>query len=83
MVAVTYGNARLPTAEAAAKSARAQSAAPRLAWYVRFYNAMVEARMAQAHRELRLHARLMDHSFDDNGDRVIKTGTGNMPIGGW
>lgn len=83
MVAVTFGQARVPAAEAAAKPARAAIAAPRQAWYVRFFNAMIEARMAQASREVRMHTRLMDYSFDDKGNRVVKTETGNMPFGGW
>ena len=52
MVAVTYDVARRA---AAAKAAGA--AAPRKSWFARFMDALIEARMAQARREIALHTR--------------------------
>ncbi len=83
MVAVTYGVARVPAAEAAAKTARAPAAAPRKSWYVRVFDALIEARMEQARREIRMHTKLMPYILDERGNRLVKTDAGNMPFGGW
>ena len=45
MVAVTYGVARVPAAEPAAKAARAKTAAPGKTWFSRFMDALIESRM--------------------------------------
>jgi hypothetical protein len=82
MVAVTYSVARVPPAEPAAKAARAQAAAPRKSWLARIFDAMIEARMAAAHREIRMHTQLLPFSFDERGNRLIKTDSGDMPFGG-
>jgi len=83
MVAVTYGVARVPTAEPVAKVARAQAAAPRKSWFARFMAALIEARMQQARREIRLHTGLLPYTLDERGNRLIKTNSGDMPFGGW
>ncbi len=83
MVAVTFGVARVPTVEAAAKAGRADTAAPRKPWYARFMDALIEARMEQARREIRMYTRLMPYTLDDRGNRLVKSDTGNMPFGGW
>lgn len=64
MVALTYGDARVATPESktAAKIATkaapkaAASTAPRQTWFARFLAAMMESRMRQAEREVRLYA---------------------------
>ena len=83
MVAVTYDVARVPTAEPAAKAARAKTAAPGKSWFARFMGALIEARMQQARREIRMHAALLPFSFDERGNRLVKTSSGDMPFGGW
>jgi len=83
MVAVTFGVARVAAVKAAPKTARAQTAAPRKRWYVRLFDALIEARMEQARREIRMHTRFLPYTFDERGNRLVKTETGNMPFGGW
>jgi hypothetical protein len=84
MVALTYGDARLGNIEQASQAAAktVADAAPRKAWYVRLFDAMVAARMQQAEREIRLYTRLMPYTVDETGKRMIKTET-NSPVGGW
>lgn len=89
MVAVTYGDARVPGAGAAAKdattttAARAEAAAPRKSWLVRLFDAIVEARMQQARREIRMYTRLMPYTVDEHGRRMLKTAMNDAPYGGW
>ncbi len=83
MVAVTYGVARVPAAEPAAKTGRAKAVAPRKRWFARLIDAMVEARMEQARREIRMHTGLLPYTLDERGNRLVKTNSGDMPFGGW
>ena len=83
MVAVTYGVARVPIAEATARAARAKTAAPGKSWFARFMDALIEARMQQARREIRIHAGVLPFSLDERGNRLVKRGSGDMPFGGW
>ncbi len=83
MVAVTYGVARVPTAEPTARAARAKTAASGKSWFARFMDALIEARMQQARREIRIHAGVLPFSLDERGNRLLKTGSGDMPFGGW
>ena len=76
MVAVTYGAAR-QSAE------RAETAAPRKNWFARILDAMIETRMQQARRAIRMHSRLLPSTFDERGNRLVKTRSGDMPFGGW
>lgn len=55
MVALTYGNA--PTA--AKTVAATEIKAPAKGFFARFFDAMMDARMKQAEREIRLHGRLI------------------------
>jgi hypothetical protein len=80
MVAVTYGVARVP---ATAPAARAKTAAPGKSWFARFTDALVVARMEQARREIRMHTGLLPYSLDERGNRLVKSGSGDMPFGGW
>ncbi len=69
MVAVTYGNAGLAGAVASKP------------WYARLMDAMVESRMRQAEREVRMHTQL--RSFTSVGDEPRKGSTEDLPFGGW
>ncbi len=83
MVAVTYNVARVPAVETATKPARADSPAPRKSWLIRFFDAIVEARIAQAERQIRMHMHLLAYTLDERGNRLVKTRSGDMPFGGW
>jgi hypothetical protein len=83
MVAVTYDVARVPDSKAAPKAARAQTAAPRKPWYVRFMEALIEARTQQARREIARHIHLLPYSLDERGNRLVKPDPRDMPFGGW
>jgi hypothetical protein len=87
MVAVTYGVARVGTADTASKiapkAATAAQAVPRKSWFARFFDAMVQARMQQAQREIRMHANFLPYSFDERGNRLVETQSDDMPLGGW
>ncbi len=83
MVAVTYDVARVPTGEAVPQAARAARAAPSKRWYVRFMEALIEARTEQARREVARHIHLLPYNLDERGDRLVKTDSRNMPFGGW
>ena len=78
MVAVTYGLARVP---AAPKAGRVDKIASRKSWLVRFFSAVVDARMAQAEREIRMHTNWLPHSLDERSNRLMKTNSGDMPFG--
>ncbi|WP_137043744.1 hypothetical protein [Pseudolabrys sp. FHR47] len=56
MVALTYGNA--PTAAKSAAKAATETRAPAKGFFARLLDAMMEARMKQAQREIRLYTRL-------------------------
>lgn len=55
MVALTYGTAPTATKTAAATEVKA----PAKGFFARFLDAMMEARMQQARREMRLYGRLV------------------------
>jgi hypothetical protein len=82
MVAVPYGVARV-SAEPAAKAGRVEGAVPRKSGFARFMDALIEARMQQARREIRMHTGLLPYTLDEVGNRLVKTGSGDMPLGGW
>jgi hypothetical protein len=79
MVAVTYDVARVP---AKARKA-ADKAAPRKSWFARAMDALIDARMQQARREIARHIHLLPYSLDDRRNRLVKTGSKDMPFGGW
>ncbi len=82
MVALTYGDARIGTVDSAPITKTAAPAAPRKAWYVRLFDAMIEARMKQAQREIRMYTGLMVHTVDEHGNRVLNSDM-KTPVGGW
>jgi hypothetical protein len=75
MVAVTYDVGRA----AAGKAERA----PRKGLFARFMDALIEARLQQARREIALHLDLLPYSLDERKNRLLKTGSQDMPFGGW
>ena len=81
MVAVTYDTARV-AARQAVKAARAEAAA-RKPWYARLMDALIEARMQQARREIARHVELLPYTLDERGNRLVKIGKSEMPFGGW
>jgi hypothetical protein len=80
MVAVTCGVARVPDAEAAAP---VKTAAPRKGFFARLMDAMIEARMQQARREIAMHVRYLPYTFDEPNNRLVKPAKEDMPFGGW
>jgi hypothetical protein len=82
MVAATYDVARARAADAAGAAAPAK-AAPRKRWFARWMDALIEARMEQARREVARHMHFLPYALDENGNRVVKTRADDMPFGGW
>lgn len=86
MAAVTYDVARAAAGkvrrQAARKPARAAAAA-RKPWYARFMDAVMEARMRQARREVARYRHLSGYTFDARSNRLVKTSAHDMPFGGW
>ncbi len=80
MTAVTYGDARVPAAAAAQTAAKA---GPRKPFLARFMDALIEARMRQARREIARHLELLPYTLDERGNRIVKIGKTEMPFGGW
>jgi hypothetical protein len=78
MVAVTYDVGHAPAA-----AGKAETAAPRKSWFSRCMDSLIEARMAQARREIALHVELLSYSLDERGNRLVKAGSHDMPFGGW
>jgi len=79
MAAVTYGVVRVPDA---ARPDAAQ-AAPRKGLWTRFFDALMQSRMRQAEREIRLYTARLPYRFDEAGDRLVKTRSEDLPFGGW
>jgi hypothetical protein len=82
MVAVTYG-VRVPAGKAKTSSGKTAKAAPVKSWFARFMVALMEARMEQARREVERHVHLLPYTFDEHGNRLVKIGGRNIPLGGW
>jgi|GEM_PF-714581 len=84
MVALTYDHAGVAGIDTAPQEAakKAVASAPRKAWYVRVFDAMIEARMQQARREINLYTLRLPYTIDENGNRVPKSNV-NAPLGGW
>ena len=80
MVAVTYGVARVSAKKTAE---RAKAAAPRKGYFARFMDALVESRLQNVHREIAKHAHLLPRTFDERGNRLVKTNNiDETPFGG-
>ena len=85
MVALTYGDTRVSGAETntATKTATKTAAAPAKSWFARFLTAMMESRMRQAEREIRLHARLLPPLHVERSELPFQDVTQESPRGGW
>ena len=96
MVAVTYGVSRIRAGKTSAKTftktstktsktpaKAADKAPPQQSLFARIFDALVESRLQQAHREIMRHAHLLPYSLDERGNRLIKVGGRDMPFGGW
>jgi hypothetical protein len=83
MVAVTYDAARVPAKKVTTKTARAETAAPAKNWFARVMDALIESRMQQAQREIAKHTYLSHYTLDERGNRLVKSGSRDMPFGGW
>ena len=79
MVALTYGDTRVSGVE----TKTATDAAPRQTWFSRFLTAMMESRMRQAEREVRLYARLTPAAHDAQADLPFQSVSNDTPRGGW
>jgi hypothetical protein len=84
MVALTFDHAGAAGIDTAPQEAAKTAAvvAPRKAWYARLFDAMIEARMQQARREINLYTLRLPYTIDKNGNRVPKSDV-NAPLGGW
>ncbi|MEJ2436139.1 MAG: hypothetical protein P8Y53_24470 [Pseudolabrys sp.] len=90
MVAVTCGDARVAAREAvraaraeAVRAARAEAGAPRKSLLARVMDALIESRMQQANREIARHIHFLPSSLDERGNRLVRIGKTEMPLGGW
>ena len=80
MVAVTYDVGHIP---AAATPKTEKAATPHKSFFRRFMDALIEARMAQARRQIAQQFDLLPYGLDERGNRLVKTGSHDMPFGGW
>lgn len=79
MVALTYGDTRVSGVE----TKNASTAAPGKSWFARFVDAMMESRMRQAEREIRLYARLLPPLHVEQAELPFQDVTKDSPRGGW
>jgi len=79
MVALTYGVSRARGVKTRAKSTRAAIA--QKSFFARVFDAMVETRLQQAHREIMRHAHLLPYTLDERGNRLVKVNGSDMPFG--
>jgi hypothetical protein len=82
MVAVTYGEARVP-ARKLIKAGRAENASPSRSFFASLMDAIYRSRMRQARREIVRHIHLLPYTLDERGDRIVRSGAKDMPFGGW
>lgn len=81
MVALTYGDTRVSGVET--KNATKAETAPRPSWFARFVAAMMESRMRQAEREIRLYARLLPPVHDAPAELPFQSLSRDTQRGGW
>ncbi len=75
MSAVTYGERFGSAAGEAAKPSKK-------GWFARAFDRLMEARMEHARAEVERHLRYLPYSLDEEGNRLVKRGRGDMPFGG-
>jgi hypothetical protein len=87
MVALTYGDTRVSGVETKTAtttvSKNATAAAPAKSWFARFLAAMMEARMRQAEREIRLYAPQILPLLPALRRAQAAANDGDTPRGGW
>ena len=81
MVALTYGDTRVSGVET--KNATKTETASRPSWFARFLAAMMESRLRQAEREVRLYARLLPSVHDTPAELPFQSVSKDTPRGGW
>lgn len=74
MAAITYG------AHAPVETSAKRSGAPAKGLLRRFYDAMIQARLAQAQRELALHRHLLPAEFEIAGDKITARSEDGLPF---
>jgi hypothetical protein len=92
MTALTYDDTRVSTPESkiatkiATKAAPKKSVvteAPRQGFFARLLTAILEARLRQAEREIRLHTRLLPRVRGEQAESPSKSTGSDTPRGGW
>ena len=83
MVALTYGDSRVSGVDTKTASKNAATAAPGKSWFARFVAAMMESRMRQAEREVRLYARLLPPLHVEQGELPFQDVGKDQARGGW
>jgi hypothetical protein len=84
MVALTYGDGRVSSAETKTSVRNATiPVTPAKSRFARFLAAMMESRMRQAEREIRLHARLLPPLHIERAELPFQDVTAETPRGGW
>jgi len=73
MADITYGDRR----------AAAQAPPRRKGFFARFLEAMQEARMRQAEREIARHLHLLPPDLERAGNRLSSRNEDALPFGGW
>lgn len=83
MVALTYGDTRVSGVDTKTATTNAATAAPGKSWFARFLAAMMESRMRQAEREIRLYARLLPPLHVEQGELPFQDIGKDQARGGW
>lgn len=81
MVAVTYGSARVAAPAVAEAKVGNKAAKKGQGFFARLYDAIMEAQMKRAMREIALHRHLLPPGFVLQ--RPIKSRREDEPLGGW
>jgi hypothetical protein len=81
MVAVTFSAARV--ANPASTPADTKGGKKAKSLFSRVFDAIAESQMKRAQRELARYRHLLPYSFDERGNRLVKTDSHDMPFGGW
>ena len=75
MVAVTYGRDVASPAAVAAPT--------RKGFFARLMQAVMDARMQAAERQIRLHRHLLPAELELKGDKLTRRNEEELPFGGW
>lgn len=83
MVALTYGDTRVSGVDTKTATTNVTTAAPAKSWFARFLTAMMESRMRQAEREVRLYARLSPPLHIEQAELPFHDVGKDQSRGGW